>query len=152
MEHKDIAKLAYSILVDDAPDLANQHWWAQNIAIAYEQHVGIRIPGQSCDGDFQVSVSKTVQGTLDEALAKMVALMDDVVELDGVPLEAPPSSSGTEKWRYWRCSFTDGGRVNVSIYAKSPEKCSLSLQHSKLGTKEDTERWRAVWKEQLSRL
>lgn len=33
-------------------------WWAQTIAVAYEQHIGRRVPGQASDGTFQVSRSQ----------------------------------------------------------------------------------------------
>ena len=41
----------------------NAGWWAQTAAVAYEQQIGRRVPGQLGDGTFQVSVSKTVPGS-----------------------------------------------------------------------------------------
>src|SRR5690606_39188985 len=43
-------------------------WWAQGITVAYEQHIGRRQPGQRPNGGYEVSVSKTVSGSPEEAL------------------------------------------------------------------------------------
>jgi len=48
----------------------SKQWWAQgvSVAIAYEQHAGLRVPGQSSDGDFRTSTTKTFSGDKDAAL------------------------------------------------------------------------------------
>lgn len=33
-------------------------WWAQSVAVAYEQHIGRHQPGQTSDGLFAASVSR----------------------------------------------------------------------------------------------
>lgn len=40
-------------------------WWAQSVAVAYEQHIGRRKPGQRSDGLFNASASRTIVGSLD---------------------------------------------------------------------------------------
>jgi len=35
-------------------------WWAQQITVDYEQHRGLRKPGQRSDGKFTVNISKTI--------------------------------------------------------------------------------------------
>src|SRR5271165_3984912 len=48
-------------------------WWGQMIAVSYERARGIRAMNQKCDGEFSVSVSKTLPvdlPTLYEATAE----------------------------------------------------------------------------------
>ena len=56
MNHGDIAKQALKLMPEP---VEQKGWWAQGVAIAYEQHTGLRIPGQSSTGSFQTSTSKT---------------------------------------------------------------------------------------------
>jgi hypothetical protein len=144
--HKEIAIDVHQRLAERAP---NAGWWAQGITVAYEQQIGRREPGQSCEGDFQVGVSKTFTGSMDEALAAWVALAGDRTEFSGVPITRPGSASESPKWRYWRCGLDDGTLVNINIYEKAPGKASLGVQHTKLETAETVEHWRAYWKDLL---
>lgn len=146
MDHTAIAAL----VVERMPEIPSKHWWAQSVAIAYEQHVGIRVVGQSCDGTFAANASKTVEGSLDEVIVRWQEFVGSPEELDGVPTTSAPSVSSTEKWRYWRVTLADGSKVNVNLSAKSPEKAVLGLQHAQLNTEDDRERWRAFWKRLLT--
>lgn len=124
-------------------------WWAQMLTVAFEQHIGRRVAGQDCTGSFSVSVSKTLPGSMDEALARWQTLMAGIDELSDIALTRPPETSETEKWRYWRCGLADGSRVNVNIYQKSPDKAALGIQHDKLESEAQVEHWRAFWKERV---
>ncbi len=53
-------------------------WWAQGIAIGYEQSRGLRIPGQRSDGTFAVSASRQVPGEREAVLDRIVPLCSDV--------------------------------------------------------------------------
>ena len=55
LTHHEIATNVLELL-DGTID--NPAWWAQSIAVTYEQAIGRRIPGQRPDGTFQMSVSK----------------------------------------------------------------------------------------------
>lgn len=150
LPHPDIVSL---VLADiDASTVTNAHWWAQGITIAYEQHIGRRIPGQRGDGTFAGTVSKTYPGSMDEALAAWRALVDGRGEFLGLAVEVEPSASATEKWRYWRCGLEDGSKVNVTINAASPDKARLAVEHSKLPSPEAAAESKAWWKTLLSGL
>ncbi|MFN4024664.1 MAG: hypothetical protein ACK4MQ_07520 [Hyphomonas sp.] len=127
-------------------------WWAQQITVAYEQHIGRRAPGQRSDGAFEVAVSKTLAGSMDEALAAWQKLAGGRTEFGGVAIAAAPETSATEKWRYWRCGLADGTKLTVTITGKAPGKAGLTVTHDKLASAEDKERWRAFWKAELSAL
>ena len=51
--HKEIADYLH-----EAHDVSP--WWAQEITVEYEKHIGRRILGQTQDGLFQIGVSKTI--------------------------------------------------------------------------------------------
>lgn len=130
----------------------NHEWWAQAVTVAYEQHTGARRPGQSGDGTFGASASRTVAGTPDEVLARWSAVMAGRAEADGVPFQRPPTTAVTERWRYWRVRLADGTRVAATIGDKGSGRTTIALAHTGLGRADDVERWRAIWKELLAGL
>ncbi len=142
LPHKDIAQKVY--------DTGTPGWWSQMVTVAYEQHIGRRVPGQDCDGEFTVSASKTFSGTMDAALETWKTLMAGRTELSDIAISHGPDISQTEKWRYWRCGLADGSRIQVNIYEKAPGKAALGIQHEKLESTEQVEHWRTYWKELLS--
>lgn len=142
LTHKEIAsKLA------EHPGISA--WWAQMLTVEFEQSIGRRVAGQDCSGSFSVSVSKTLDGNMDDALACWQYLAKDCTDFSDIAISRGPDISTTDKWRYWRCGLADGSRVNVNIYQKSPDKASLTIQHEKLESSEQVEHWRAYWKERL---
>lgn len=149
MNHTAIARLTLELM----PESVEQaEWWAQGTAIAYEQYAGLRVPGQSCDGDFQLSTSRTVAGDKDSALQAWVALVGSREEFGGVPAEAAASTSASEKWRYWRVPLADGTRVALHFSDKASGKAAVGLTHTKLDSAEAIDYWRPVWKALLAQL
>ncbi len=125
-------------------------WWAQMVTVAYEQHIARRRPGQSCTGKYQISVSKTVPGTLDDALRNWLKLMAGRKEFAGVAIERAPTTSGSGKFRYWHCGLSDGTRLNVGIYEKERGKSVIALGHEKVESEKQSDRWRDYWKSQMA--
>lgn len=149
LKHTAIARLTLQHMPES---VEQREWWAQSAAVAYEQHTGLRVPGQSCDGDFQLSTSKTVAGDKDSALDAWVALAGDREEFGGVAVESEPSTSSSEKWRYWRVPLADGTRVALNFSDKAVGKCTVGLVHTKLDSAEAIAYWRPVWKDLLGEL
>ena len=149
MNHTQIAVLALELMPDD---VEQKEWWAQGTAIAFEQHAGLRVPGQTSAGDFQVSTSRTVAGDKEQALETWLKLIGAKTEFGGVPLEGEASTSSTDRWRYWRASLADGTRVVVNISDKQPGKALVGLQHSKLDSVQAVEYWKPIWKDVLAQL
>jgi len=139
LTHKEIANRIYELGAAPA-------WWCQMVTVAYEQHIGRRVPGQTCAGKYAISVTKTLTGTIDEALERWLAFVATSDPFSGIELSRGPEVSRTEKWRYWRCGLGDGSRVNVNIYQKAPSKAALSCQHEAIETEDEAEAWRARWK------
>lgn len=121
-------------------------WWAQTITVAFEQHIGRRVPGQSSRGDFQVSVSRTLSGDMDDALALWLARVEGRSSFDEIPLADGPQVTRTQKWRYWRAGLVDGSRIVVSTYDKGAGKAALTVSHENLASNEAQVQWRGYWK------
>lgn len=150
LSHPDIVPLVQKELAH--LELKNHSWWAQGLTIAYEQHIGRRIPGQQGDGTFAASASKTVPGSMDEALAAWTALVDARAEFNGLEITEQPTTSATEKWRYWRCVLEDDSRVNATVNESAPGKARVAVQHSRLPSPEAVAESKAFWKALLAGL
>lgn len=148
LAHQEIVPLVIAEI--DLDSLYNPWWWAQGVTIAYEQHIGRRIPGQRGDGTFAGSVSKTYPGSIDDALAAWQALVAGRTEFLGLRVEVDPTSSATEKWRYWRCGLEDGSKVSVIMNASAPGKSRIAVEHSKLISPEAIATSKLWWRELLS--
>ncbi|EXF24529.1 hypothetical protein BG28_05925 [Nesterenkonia sp. AN1] len=149
LPHREIAGIVYDHMPED---VENRGWWAQSVAVAYEQHHALRRPGESRAGEFQASVSKTYPGDMDAALQAWIGLVHGRDSFGGVTVQGEPGTSATERWRYWRAGLVDGSRVAVTISQKSLTKSSVGVGHTKLGSPEEVERWKAVWRELLAQL
>ncbi|GAA1615032.1 hypothetical protein [Leucobacter chromiireducens] len=148
LSHPEIARVAR----DHVPaELQNPDWWAQGIAIAFEQHAGLRVPGQSSTGDFRVSASRTLPLDRDAAIDAWVAAHGDLAEHRG---HAPgaPRPSRTEKRTFWRFPLDGAGKVEVSATPKAPDRAVLTVSQDGLANGEEIEAWRAHWKALLAAL
>lgn len=146
LSHKPLASMIYQLM---PADLENPGWWAQSVAIAYEQHIGRRVPGQASDGSFKGSVSTTLSMDLEGALQSWVSAVTAISEFNGARLTAQPAVSGSEKWRYWKAQFSDGSRVSVNITMKG-NKASVSADHAKLANPQQLEGWKSFWRQILA--
>ena len=150
LSHPDIVPLVQHELAH--LELKNHGWWAQGITIAYEQHIGRRIPGQQGDGTFAASASKTIPGSMDAAITAWTALVAGRRSFNGLEVTDAPTTSATAKWRYWRCGLEGDSRVNVTVNESGPGKCRVAVQHSQLGSPEAAAECKAYWKAQLASL
>lgn len=149
LPHREIVGIVY----DHMPAHVENHgWWAQSVAVAYEQHHALRRPGETRPGEFQASVSKTYAGSMDAAFQAWLDLVAGRGDFGGVAITGEPGTSATERWRYWRAGLADGSRVAVTISQKSQEKSSVGVGHTKLGSPEEVARWKLIWREMLGEL
>ena len=144
------SELTHRQIVEAASESGAPPWWRQMVTVAYEQHIGRRVPGQDGAGTFNVSASRTVEGSMDDALARWVAVVGDRTDHAGVGVTRGPDESRTDKWRYWRCGLADGSRVVVNISAKAPGKAVVNVQHERLEDAELVDHWRSYWKAVLA--
>jgi hypothetical protein len=149
LDHTQMADKIYQKL---KPSLNNAGWWSQAVAVAYEQHIGRRKPGQRSDGTYEVAINKTLNGDMDQAINAWLKLIKDWSDFGGVKFIGKPSMTATDKRRHWGVNLTDGSRVNADVYPKSADKVNLSVTHMKLASEKAKETWRAYWKSALENL
>jgi hypothetical protein len=124
-------------------------WWGQMIAVSYERARGIRAMNQKCDGEFSVSVSKTVPVDLSVLYG---ATADDKQRTKWFPKGAFKASSQT-KDKYFRGSWgKNGARLEINFYAKGEGKAQINVQVNKLDGGEAVEVERAMWKKAVEKL
>lgn len=145
LPHKEIAARLHR-------DHAVSGWWAQALSVQFERSIGRRKVGQTCQGDFAASASKTVPGTKDDVLAAWRRLVGKTRGFGGIAFAASPTTSKTEKWRYWRVGLADGSKVMIVIGDKAGGNALLGVNHDKLADAEAAARWKAYWRRRLEAL
>ncbi|RZU62580.1 hypothetical protein [Zhihengliuella halotolerans] len=153
LDHGGIAVIAQRNLDVEG---GNNGWWAQSVAVAYEQHIGRRLPGQRPDGTFEASVSRTVEGRREDvARAWAEVLLDQLAAhggVGGVALEGDARANDTGKRSYWRVGLTDGTRVAVAFEDKGADRVTVTATHERIAAPDHVADWKADWKELLGRL
>jgi hypothetical protein len=107
-------------------------WRAQTITVAYEQHIGRRLPGQRADGRFNASVSRTLTGAAEELFQAWCVLMEPVTDLAGLTRKGVPATSRTRMGLNWRCKTEDGSYFVITFSETAPGKTKASAGHEGL--------------------
>lgn len=101
-------------------------WWAQGIAVGFEQAKGMRVPGQQPDGTFSASSSKSLPGT-------QLELLDLVIDAYTAACGNEPASVSREaKHPTARWALSDGTSILATISPGGLGKARVVLTHSKL--------------------
>ncbi len=138
----------------DHPEVGT--WWAQMITVEWERRRGHRVVGQSCDGDFQVSCSKTVPWTLDETWDHIVSTPfvpgadwrpGAAWEVDGIGIEVRRVDPGQMLRWFWH--DTDGKSTVEIHFQDKGDKTTFTIRHHGLASAEARERYRRHWKASL---
>jgi uncharacterized protein YndB with AHSA1/START domain len=142
MSHKQIVAV-----INDKFDVGM--WWQQMVTVGYEQARGLRVKNQKCDGDYQVSVNKTINAGISDTYkaftdtrARGRWLADAKVDIT----TQTPNKSFRMKW------LSDDSRVGVLFWNKGSAKTQVSVHHEKLSDTKAVERTRQFWTERLDRL
>jgi hypothetical protein len=138
-------------------------WYGQMITVAYERARGLRAVNQSCAGDFQVSVSRTVQAPVSEVVASFNEASRRAVWLRGADaglaralnaaLSGPKAQrvkvkdAGNARLRYaWQ-----GTTVEIRI-AATAKGASVVADNTKLANTSEVDERRALWRMALDSL
>ena len=101
-------------------------WWAQGIAIAYEQARGLRVPGQQSDGTFAVNASKTVPGAPLAVLPRVIEYFSG--QLDSAPVYSNPAAkSPSARW-----ALADGSGLQAMVSAATNGRSRVAMTRTKL--------------------
>jgi uncharacterized protein YndB with AHSA1/START domain len=132
--------------------LAERHgvgpWWQQMVTVGYEHLIGRRIQNQTTAG-FQVSRSKTIAASANEAYAAW----KDKRRRGQWLADTDFTIRTTIAAKSMRITWVDGkSSLEVAFYEKGPGKCQVVVSHTKLADRDQAERMKAYWTEQLGRL
>ncbi|GAA2177080.1 hypothetical protein GCM10009784_26270 [Arthrobacter parietis] len=139
--HKDIASKVYEELEGS---MEQAGWWAQSVAVTYEQHIGRRLPGQRSDGTFQLSVSRSTALGVEVLMQRWSEFAAADNTMQGL-LAEPPRISGTERRMSWRAKATDGSAVLVTSEPKKNGTASIVATQMGLPSPEANDAARQVW-------
>lgn len=132
-------------------------WWAQSLTVAYEQHIGRRVVGQSCEGDFGASASRTVDGGIDQVREQWHRFMTAPRRQELGLGEGRLTDS--QKWRYWRADVEDGSKLSVNVTAKpgragggtdDAPRSTLAIEHKGIESAQARDAWKGAWKAVLT--
>lgn len=127
----------------------NPSWWAQSITVAYEQHIGRRVPGQLADGTFEIAVSKTTQFSREVLFSRVVEWFGSQATLNNHEV-LKPRSTETPKRSTWRCDFADKSKFSATVEGVG-EKAKLVLAHTAIPSAEEAETWKSFWQSEIVR-
>jgi hypothetical protein len=132
-------------------------WHCQMITVEYERARGLRVTNQTCDGDFQVTVSRTVGATVEQVAAlindarrrrRWLCAADPQIArtLEAAFAADKPRRVTVKTPQYARMRFPcEGSTVELLIYGKPGGKAAVSAHNTKLGGLDAVEARRAVW-------
>lgn len=119
-------------------------WWSQAVTGGYERITGRRLPGQMPDGTFTANKSRTVR--VDAGELRRLLLSDehraDLFPSEATELRSRPTSKSIRLG-------VGGGVASIDLSAKDDGRTTITVQHEKLATADDIDRWKFWWSEWL---
>lgn len=141
-DHQRTLDLAMQALPESAG------WWAQMVSVGYERVRGLREKHESCNGEFQATLSKTFPVPLFAAFA---AWAD--ATLRGNWLDAPDLSfTKLNAGKNIRARWPNGALLDIRFNATRPDRCQIVVDTMKLGDAEAVREAKAFWQAQFDRL
>lgn len=148
LDHKQIAALAFYKLDGE---IESAGWWSQAVAVAYEQYIGRRVPGQKNDGSYELSVTKAIPGTKQDVFRLWNEAYGTAKDFNAMPIHDVRTSI-TPVRLYWRGDFDDASRLTIAVEQKTHEKAMISATHTKLDSEKAKDSWQRFWRETLDKL
>ncbi len=152
LSHRDIAGKVFGELEGSMDQAA---WWSQFITVAYEHHIGRRIPGQRSDGTFQLNLSRSTSLGYEDLMARWAEFAAGHREVQSL-VAGEPRISGTDRRITWRVKARDGSSIVVTSEPKRNGAASIVVTQMGLPTPEEKdavrERWAGVLADFLGRL
>jgi hypothetical protein len=138
--HREIAAHVFS--------LGTPGWWSQTVAVGYERIRGRRGIGQRMSGTWEASKSRTYEVPADKLFDAVADSRKRARWFSGpritIRKSTPPKTI--------RAGFEDGTLVQFYFTPKGASKTQLAIQHTKLPSREELERMKKFWGEQLDAL
>lgn len=134
MSHRDLARHIRE-------KYGTPSWWTQTVAVGYERIRGLRARGQQRSGEWTVNKSKTIAASAARVFEQFA----------GWARKAKLAVRASRPGKSLRLTWEDGSPVDLTFVPKG-EKTQTTVEHRKLRSKEDADRLRAYWGEQLAAL
>jgi uncharacterized protein YndB with AHSA1/START domain len=136
----------WELVMQSLPESAG--WWGQMVAVGYERARGLREKHESCDGEFQATLSKTFPVPLFAAFAAWAdaALRENWLDAPG--LDFTKLNVG----KNIRARWPDGSRLDIRFNATGPDKCQIVVDTMKLADAEAVQKAKAFWQSQFEKL
>lgn len=147
LSHKEIAA---KVLPELEGKVKSPAWWAQSVTVAYEQHIGRRIPGQTSDGKFHTSLSKSTPLSMTDLMESWVKFTQNDKRMRDLNLQNI-RTSGTTNRLNWRAKSAAGSSITVSSEPKSGKTASLVIQVTGQPTQDANLLVRKLWSDILSK-
>lgn len=136
----------WDLTMQSLPESAG--WWGQMVSVGYERVRGLREKHESCSGDFQSTLSKTLPVPLFAAFA---AWADEGLRrdwLDAPGLDFTKLNAG----RNIRARWPDGTLLDIRFNDSGPDRCQVVVDTMKLADAEAVHKAKAFWQAQFERL
>lgn len=123
-------------------------WWAQTVTVGYERIRGLREIGQRREGTYEVSKSRTFRTPVGELYR---TFRDPRRRARWLPDVKLTLRKATED-KSLRITWPDGTFVEVGFYPKGDSKSQVTIQHTKLPSREVAEHVKKYWDGRLDAL
>ena len=123
-------------------------WWGQMVAVGYERARGLREKHETCAGDFQATLSKTLPVPLFAAFAAWADKSLRNSWLDAPELDFTKLNAG----KNIRARWPNGALLDIRFNATGPDKCQIVVDTMKLADAEAVQQAKAFWQTQFERL
>jgi uncharacterized protein YndB with AHSA1/START domain len=120
-------------------------WWAQAVTVGYERIRGLREKGQRRGGSWEASKSRTIGAgvsTVFRAVKEPKRRRAWLGDVEAVVRTSVPNKSVRLTWE-------DGSSVEVYLVSKGRSKAQVTVQHTKLPSREMRERLKDYWADRL---
>jgi hypothetical protein len=136
----------WELVMQSLPESAG--WWGQMVAVGYERARGLREKHESCNGEFQATLSKTFQVPLFAAFAAWAdaALRENWLDAPG--LDFTKLNVG----RNIRARWPDGSLLDIRFNETGSGKCQIVVDTMKLADAEAVRHAKAFWQSQFEKL
>jgi hypothetical protein len=121
-------------------------WWAQMVSVGYERVRGLRAMNQSCNGDFQASVSRTLVGSLEKVYSAWEENCARWLDAPGLTF------TKFNRGKNIRARWPDGTLIDIRFTGKGPDKCQVVADTTKLDGAQAVAAAKAFWQQQFARL
>ena len=125
------------------------HWWAQTVAVAFENARGLRDKHEMPDG-YQIQRQKRIDAPVERAWR---AWADEELRVKWLPeATAARVRSCRDDKRMIRLDWPDGTRILAGAKAHGDDKCETGVQQSKLPDASAAQEAKKFWSAKLTQL